>query len=99
MYCVTDPLTVFFNFWLEVGNENLSLSLERMPKISEVTKFKKVLWKTNQEKIHQVAKFYWYFFGGEQLCVRHHKSVWNFVTLWSNLFACFRHVSWIYEEL
>ena len=35
-----------------------------MPKISEVTKFKKVLWKTNQEKLHQVAKFYWCFMEG-----------------------------------
>ena len=34
-----------------------------MPKISEVTKFKKVLWKTNQEKL-QVAKFYWCFMEG-----------------------------------
>ena len=51
-----------------------------MPKISEVIKFKKVLWKTNQEKL-QVAKFYWYFMEGS-----------NFVSLTTKM----SEILWLY---
>ena len=51
-----------------------------MPKISEVIKFKKVLWKTNQEKL-QVAKFYWFFMEGS-----------NFVSLTTKM----SEILWLY---
>ena len=51
-----------------------------MPKISEVIKFKKVLWKTNQEKL-QVAKFYWCFMEGS-----------NFVSLTTKM----SEILWLY---
>ena len=51
-----------------------------MPKISEVIKFKKVLWKTNQEKL-QVVKFYWCFMEGS-----------NFVSLTTKM----SEILWLY---
>ena len=52
----------------------MSLSLERLPKTSEVAKFFKVLWKTNQEQLpsHEILLM---LYGGEQLCSPHHKNV------------------------